>query len=82
MAFSRGTLVLALVLLKLTERVPQSPVVRMDHEQRLVSADRVVESGQALAPAEVRPVRRRLDGLGLLVLDGFDLRTGGSGGFA
>jgi hypothetical protein len=53
-------LVLGLDLLEVREGVLQALVVRVDGEERLETADRVVEPGQALAGREVDPIRGRL----------------------
>src|SRR5262249_51545773 len=53
-------LVLVLVLQEMTQRVLEALVVRMDDEQRLVTADRVVQAGQAVAGTEVRSLPRTL----------------------
>src|SRR6185436_5286039 len=63
-------LVLGLVL-EVRERVLQAVIVRVDDEERLVTADRVVEAGQALAWSEVGPARVRR-----ALLGGADLGCG------
>src|SRR4029434_2486534 len=57
-------IVLGLVLKQVRERVLQALVVRVDDEERLEAADRVVDSGQAHTGREVGLARGRLVFLG------------------
>src|SRR4029450_9710296 len=78
-AFLAGLrLVLGLDLQEVRERVLQALVVRVDDEERLEAADRVVEPGQALAGRAVDAVRGRLAFLARLDLGSGSARFRGT----